>query len=227
MSNTRNATAKARIGQWGGDYLASTKESVQLAKRYGIGNDAQFASDGSDFIAYMLLFVAFNNVYAFLGDFARGQEKDLIRQAVSRLRPADVETFYTHEYREKLKELNGRLPEQLSAGPDFDDGATGVVNMASYLRGESASEFLSHVELISGVEEASKAKVETLSDTAATLLYTIRNNQFHSIKSSNHPPDRWTLTRAFDVLLPIVEALIPELEREIDEIRSGDPSSLA
>jgi hypothetical protein len=199
-----------RIAFWGDDYLRFTKESKRRA--------AKFHSQGDHFTAYMYLFVAFNNLYCLLAGF-KGQEADKITCAVRRIPGARIRLFYTAEYVDLIRSLNDGAPEQLVREPDNGERGEGIVNMGRYFAGQPVSRCLAHIDEVAEPAASIGECTSTLAELASTLLFTIRNNQFHAIKGVTNLADQFTLERAFGLLLPIVNALLPIATNEITGIR--------
>lgn len=189
-----------RLRYWGDAYLQSTQESYRRAKRF-------FGVEGDSFTAYLYLFVAFNNLYCLLAKFD-GREPAKIRAALDLLPQTEVQRVYGSRYVELVRELNDRPTEQFVEGPDAGSTVRGIVNMRDYFLGKSPLDCVAHVTNVAPLHAPTDAKRETLQEVAVTLLYTVRNNQFHAVKGPHRLADQLTLETAYELLQPLVEALI-------------------
>lgn len=190
--------AAERVEAWGGEYLAASGQSFERARHS--------AHDEDWFTAYLYLFVAFNNLYCLLARFDGG-ERDKIGEALKILPARDIEDFYDAQYVAQIQGLNDGLPEQFSDGPDAGTLLPGIVNMKDYFMGYEASECVAHVDKVSSALSSTDEKRPTLTAISATLLYTVRNNQFHAVKGPRREADLRTLRTAYHVLLPLAQSL--------------------
>jgi hypothetical protein len=165
-----------------------------------------FALTEDWFTAYLYLYVAFNNLYCLLARF-EGWERDKIGEALKRLPARDIEELYDTDYVALIHNLNDGLPEQFSSGPDNRGDLRGIVDMKDYFLGYEAPECVAHVEIVSSISSPVDEKRDTLTAVSATLLYTIRNNQFHAVKGPRREADLRTLRTAYRVLLPVAQSL--------------------
>ena len=118
-----------------------------------------------------------------------------------------------------ISELNDRPTEQFVEGPDAGSQVRGIVNMRDYFLGKDPAECMAHVAAVASREASVEDKRKTLQDVAASLLYTVRNNQFHAVKGPQRLADQFTLEAAFQMLLPVVDALTPIAEQTVQELR--------
>jgi hypothetical protein len=196
-----------RIAYWGDSYLQSTKESHRRAKEFRRRRDY--------FTAYLYLFIAFNNLYCLLTRFS-GSQPTKIRAAVGLIADEGIASIYTAGYVRHLVELNQRVPEQFSTGPDKGAAQTGIVNMGDYFLGKDPDACIARIDNAASVDAPTEEKRRTLKEMAASLLYTVRNNQFHAIKGAHILADETTLEVAYKLLEPLVRALIPVGRQEIE-----------
>ena len=209
--NTNEVGAKRRA-VWCKRYLQSTRDSLVRAKCF------HGKEDPDHFTAYIYLFVAFNNVYSWydwINPPPRARkppsEPDRIKRAVqSLLKPDAAQQIYTATgYFDCIVNLNKRRPAQLGEN-EFPE-AHGILRMAEYFRG--VSEPLRLVSCLEGgsiaslTDEATKQR-DTLAELAAGLLYSVRNNQFHSQKGVQNFDDDEVLKTAYALLFPISDALL-------------------
>jgi len=198
-----------RIAYWGGAYLESTRESYRRAE--------EFFRQGDPFTAYLYLFVAFNNLYCLTARFD-GDERVKIRAALGDVPAGEIDRFYTRDYVDLVDSLNDGTTEQFVEGPDAGPPARGIVNMRDYFLGKGETACVAHIGEVAPVSASSDDKRRTLQEVAASLLYTVRNNQFHAVKGPHRLADQWTLETAYRLLLPITEALLPIAERTVKNL---------
>lgn len=196
-SPDRNKAAE-RVEAWGGEYLDACGQSLERARHS--------AQDEDWFTAYLYLYVAFNNLYCLLARF-EGREPDKMGEALKILPARDIEDFYDAHYVALILGLNDGLPEQFSDGPDAGTLLPGIINMKDYFVGYEAAECVAHVDRVSSATSSTDEKRETLTAISATLLYTVRNNQFHAVKGPRREADLRTLRAAYHVLLPVAQSL--------------------
>ncbi len=193
-----------RIAYWGDAYLQSTRESYRRAHRFFNRTNR----DPDPFTAYLYLFVAFNNLYCLLARFD-GREADKIRAALDQVPTDDIERLYTEEYVELISSLNDAPTEQFVVGPDAGAPVQGIVNMRDYFLGKDPRDCVAHVSAVAPALASTEDKRRSLQEVASSLLYTVRNNQFHAIKGPHRLADQSTLGTAYQLLLPLVQALLP------------------
>ncbi len=206
----QNELQNDRIAYWGNAYLKSTEESYQQARVH--------FRDEHWFTAYLYLFVSFNNLYSLYSLVVRsaGHEPKKIRDAIARIPDKDIESIYTAEYFRYLIELNERTPEQFLKGPDAGLAHHGIVNMRDYFLGKEPNACVAYLPEIASVDAGAEEKRQTIKELAAILLYTVRNNQFHAIKGSRNLADDSTLWQAYNLLEPVVKALLRVGVRKIE-----------
>jgi hypothetical protein len=180
--------------------LASTRESYRRANA--------FFDQGDPFTAYLYLFVAFNNLYCLLADFD-GTEREKIDRALERIPTSVLRALYTPDFVDRVLELNGSTTEQFVSGPDSGTEVPGIINMKDYFLGRPAAECIAHVEVVADSSASDSDKLKTIQAVADSLLYTIRNNQFHAVKGAHRITDQRTLIAAYHLLRPLVDALLP------------------
>jgi len=195
-----------RIAYWGGAYLESTRESYRRAE--------EFFREGDAFTAYLNLFVAFNNLYCLIARFD-GHERAKIRAALKNVPAEEIDRFYTSDYVDLINSLNDGPTEQFVEGPDAGARIQGIVNMQTYFLGKRPSDCVAHIREVAPGWASSDDKRNTLQEVAASLLYTVRNNQFHAVKGPHRLADQYTLESAYRLLLPLVGALLPMAERTV------------
>jgi len=199
MDDVRAQRAEERFSYWGDAYLQSTRESYRRA--------AGFFSRGDAFTAYLYLFVAFNNLYCLLARF-RGGERAKIGAALKQVRAEDIDRVYTPDYVELINSLNQGRTEQFVQGPDAGAGVQGIVNMGDYFLGKDPVDCVAHVGTVAPALASTEDKRRSLEGVASSLLYTVRNNQFHAIKGPHRLADQSTLGTADQLLLPLGRVLM-------------------
>lgn len=199
-----------RIAFWGEAYLDSTQQNIVRAH--------EFESRSDYFTAYLYLFVAFNNLYCLLARF-EGREQEKIRAALENVAGNEIDRFYSPEYAHFISELNDRPTEQFARGPDAGAPAQGIANMRDYFLGKDPLDCAAHVGVVAPAWASADEKRKTVQEVAATLLYTIRNNQFHAVKGPNNLADLFTLQRAYRLLVPVVDALLPMAREEVSRMK--------
>lgn len=198
------AEAARRISVWGTMYLDSTRESIRRAN--------SFLEQDDPFTGYLYLFVAFNNLYSLLAQFA-GKETVKIRHALAKLPGDAISLFYTSDYVELVNDLNDSFPEQTLSEPDGAGVGRGIIDMKAFFLGHDLDTCIKHAMNIAAVDASPEEKLGTIQDVAEELLFTVRNNQFHAIKGPHRLADQRTLLVAFRLLRPMVDALL-ELAQE-------------
>lgn len=211
QEDVRAALRARRIGYWGSQYLASTCESYRLAQR--------FFGKSDFFTAFLYLFVTFNNLYSLLAPDRTDDQR--IREAVGRVPLDRIETLYSSHYVGLIRQLNDGPPVQFNEGPDGGAAVEGIPNMREYFRGKEAAQCVAHVDEVAPDSASAQAKRKTLQEVAACLLYAVRNNQFHAVKGAQNLSDQTTLRTAYQILDPIVSALLPIGEEVIDNFRAA------
>lgn len=202
------STRRARCRTW---YFESADASLHLAESFH--EKAESGSDGlNHFTAYMYLFVAFNNLYnwyAWGHARAGDSQQKKIKAVVRSLTDQAAREIYTPQYVERILDLNVRQPKQLDDA-ERDMNVQGVLNMDEYFRGGRIPSCLARLqdESIATTEDAPTQQRETIAELAATLLYTVRNNQFHAVKGVIDADDREVLEMAYALLHPISLALL-------------------
>ena len=93
--------------------------------------------------------------------------------------------------------------------------------MQRYFQGKDLADCVKHIEEVANEEACVEEKKRTLKDLAAELLYTIRNNQFHSIKGANNIVDKDVLQSAYCLLEPIVESLFPVSYKKLEIVTAA------
>ena len=195
-----------RIKCWRDWYLRLTEESYRMACSSQRHDDY--------FTAYLYLFVTFNNLYSLRADFSKGGQDEKIKYAVGFIPNELVDKFYDKEYRKSIECLNDRTPEQFKCGPDAGAEGRGVLDMLRYFRGEDLDTCVKRIKEIANEKAPAEEKKLTLQNLAVELLYTIRNNQFHSIKGSADRMDVNVLWLAYRLLDPIVGSLLQLADSE-------------
>lgn len=200
---SRADLARRRLDFWRDTYLQSTTESLKRAEEFS--SHHPFSAD--PFSAYLYLFVAFNNLYRFLGGFDSG-DPDAIKTAIDRLPDVEIRRIYTAKYVECIRQLNEGIPEQFLDGPDADNSAEGVINLKAYFRGDAPGRCVEHVESVATGSSTVAERKATLGEVASVLLYAVRNNQFHVVKGQQRLQDLRTLAVAYELLRPISDSLM-------------------
>lgn len=203
----RSGVQDKRMAFWGGPYLESAAESYRQAKSH--------YARGDYFTGYLYLFVAFNNIYCLLVPRSSSGEASKIRMAVTRLSDQAVEDLYTENYIRKVTRLNCRLPKQFQVGPDKGEPYRGIINMRHYFAGARAEACVEHI-YVAQPDGAIEDKRKTLEELAASLLYAVRNNQFHAIKGPGNPSDENVVRISYKLLEPIVKALFGTAREQVE-----------
>jgi hypothetical protein len=214
MNHGNQDCQRQRIAHWGESYLKSTTESYRRAKR--------FSHKGDYFTSLPVLFACFNNLYCLLSRFDREEKESCkIQAAVGELPAEQIESLYTDEYFRLVCQLNDRIPEQFTSGPDASSTLHGVVNMGKYFSGKEPDVCVAHVRGVAPVYATTDKKRTTLQKLAASILYTVRNNQFHVVKGPHNLADEEVLKAAYTLLEPLVKALLHVAWREVGDVEGG------
>src|SRR5688572_3411539 len=100
-----NIVRQKRLKYWQFTFLESALVSQREA--------ARFLTNSDYFTAYLYLFIAFNNAYSLLNNFAQGGQKESIRATISQLADDQIEAFYDKQYLEAILFLNESPPLQV------------------------------------------------------------------------------------------------------------------
>jgi len=217
MPQDQNPEATERQARLSSDYFESTRESLARAQR--------FHEEDDHFTAYLYAYIAFNNLYRWLGGFG-SSEKEAIKSAIKRLPIGAMKTLYTKDYVDTIKQLNCReinglndreieqLKDREVDGLNGCEKVRGILNIQRYLNGAEVGVTPGLIVRLSEVAESNASpceKRDTLIHLACDLLYTVRNNQFHAVKSSI--VDKAVLEMGFNLLFPIANALLDIADR--------------